>query len=166
PKDHIIFQKPEAGSTVKENRRVYLHISNGNPLTKMPYLIDKTLRDAQITIERMGFVLSEVEEVNSEAKANTIVEQSPNEGANLKRGTKIKLKISVGPNKGQVRVPDLLGMSLKEATETLQMNSLMVGNVSYESSNNLLPNTVITQFPSKSTLVNVGETVDLFVTKN
>ncbi len=166
PKDHIIFQKPEGGSTVKENRRIFLHVSGGNPTSKMPDFINRTVRDAKIAIERMGFVLSDVEEVESELPANTIIEQIPNPGTNLTRGSKIKLKVSIGPSKGKVRVPDLVGMSYKEAVSTLQMNSLAVGTINYEKTNNLLPNTVISQFPSKNTLINVGETVDLFITKN
>jgi len=166
PKDHIIFQKPEGGTTVKENRRIFLHISGGNPTSKMPDFINRTVRDAKIAIDRMGFVLSDVEKVESELPANTIIEQIPNPGTNLTRGSKIKLKVSIGPSKGKVRVPDLVGMSYKEALSTLQTNSLAVGTINYENSNNLLPNTVISQFPSKNTLLNVGETVDLFITKN
>ena len=166
PIDHIIYQKPVAGSTVKENRRVYIVVSGGNPLTKMPYLLDKTLRDAKVTIERLGFILDDVVEVKDEAKANTIVEQYPKEGTNLQKGTKVKLKVSVGPNIGMVRVPDLLGKSLKEAESILQKNSLTVGKINYQESKNLLPNTIVAQYPAKNKTINVGESVDLFITKS
>lgn len=166
PIDHIIYQKPMAGSTVKENRRVYIVVSGGNPLTKMPYLLDKTLRDAKVTIERLGFILDDIVEVKDEAKANTIVEQYPVEGTNLQKGTKVKLKVSVGPNIGMVRVPDLLGKSLKEAESILQKNSLTVGKINYQESRNLLPNTIVAQYPAKNKTINVGESVDLFITKS
>lgn len=166
PLDHVIFQKPSAGSVVKENRRVYIVISGGNPLTKMPYLLDKTLRDSRVTIERLGFILDDVSEVKSEARAGTIVEQYPKEGTNLQKGTKVKLKVSVGPNIGMVRVPDLLRLSVSEAKSVLQQNSLVVGKINYQDSKSLLPNTVIAQYPSKNKLVKVGETVDLFITKS
>ena len=87
-------------------------------------------------------------------------------GLNLSNGSKIKLFVSVGPNIGMVRVPDILGMSYKEATSTLETNSLSVGAITYEVSKNLLPNTVISQFPSKNTLVAVGDSIDLFITKS
>jgi serine/threonine-protein kinase len=166
PVDHVIYQKPEAGSIVKENRGVQIIISGGNPLTKMPYLIDKTLRDATVTIERLGFVLDEIVEVKDEAKANTIVEQYPKEGTNLQKGTKIKLKVSVGPNIGMVRVPDLLGLSFKEAEAVIHKNSLVVGKINYQESKNLLPNTVVAQYPAQNKLINVGESIDLFITKS
>ncbi|MBI1933539.1 MAG: PASTA domain-containing protein [Ignavibacteriales bacterium] len=166
PKDHVIFQKPEAGSLVKKNRTIHLHISSGNPLKVMPDLVGKSVRDAQITLQRLGFEISEVEQVNSEFSINTVVEQFPISGLNLSNGSKIKLFVSVGPNIGMVRVPDILGMSYKEATSTLETNSLSVGTITYEVSKNLLPNTVISQFPSKNTLVAVGDSIDLFITKS
>lgn len=166
PRDHVIFQKPYAGSFVKKNRRIVLHVSGGNLLKRMPDLFEKSVRDAQITIERMGFEISEIEEVKSELPANTIVEQYPSAGINLSKGSKIKLMVSIGPNKGMVRVPDLLGMSLKEATSTLEENSLEIGILTYEASRNLLPNTIISQYPSKNSLIEVGDSIDLFITKN
>lgn len=166
PIDHIIYQKPESGTIVKVNRRVQIVVSGGNPLTKMPYLLDKTLRDAKVTIERMGFILNNVTEVKSEEKANTIVEQYPKEGTNLQKGTKVKLKISVGPNIGMVRVPDLVGETFKEARLILQRNSLIVGKINYQESKNLLPNTVVAQYPAKNKLITIGESVDIFITKS
>lgn len=166
PIDHIIHQRPEAGTIVKTNRQVHIVYSGGNPLTKMPNLIDKTLRDAKVSIERMGFELGNVSEVKSETEANTIVDQYPKEGANLQKGTKVNLKVSVGPNIGMVRVPELLSLSLREAKELIQQNSLVLGKINYQDSKTLLPNTVVAQYPAKNRLVNIGESIDLFITKN
>ena len=166
PIDHIIYQRPEAGFIVKINRQVHIVYSGGNPLTKMPNLIDKTLRDATVSIERLGFELGDVDEVKSETEANTVVDQYPKEGTNLQKGTKIKLKVSVGPNIGMVRVPDLLSLSLREAKNLIQQNSLIVGKINYQDSKTLLPNTVVAQYPAKNRLVNIGESIDLFITKN
>lgn len=164
-KDHIVYQKPDGKSIVKSNRRIYVAFSSGNHLAKIPNLIGKTLRNVEVTLERLGFVLDNVTNVKSEKKANTIVHQFPKQGTNIPKGTKVSVKISIGPNIGMVRVPDLLGQSLKEAEQSLTQNSLKVGKVNYQISPNLLPNTVIEQYPSKNKLLNVGSTVDIFVTK-
>ena len=95
-----------------------------------------------------------------------IINASITEGTNLQKGAKVKLKVSVGPNIGMVRVPELLGLSFKEAEELLNKNSLNVGKINYQSSKNLLPNTVVAQYPAKNKLLNVGESVDLFITKS
>lgn len=166
PKDHVIYQKPEAGNIVKENRRIHLFISAGNPLTQMPNLFNKTVRDAEISLSRLGYKISNIEKLTSDEPINTILEQSPDAGSKLEKNSKISVKVSTGPSLAKVRVPDLYGLSLREATIILESNSLVVGNIKYESSGDLLPNTVITQLPSKNNLVSVGESVDLFVTKN
>ncbi|MEE9429927.1 MAG: PASTA domain-containing protein [Melioribacteraceae bacterium] len=164
-KNHIVYQKPEGKSIVKNNRRVYIAFSSGNHLTKMPSLIGKTLRDVEVSLKRLGFDLKKITKVKSEKKANTIVSQFPKKGRELPKGSKISVKVSIGPSIGMVRVPDLLGQSLKEAEQTLNQSSLKVGKISFNNSPNLLPNTVIEQYPSKNKLINIGTTVDLFVTK-
>lgn len=166
PENYILFQKPSSGSIVKENRNIYLVVSGGNPLTKIPDLYGKSVRDAKVSIERLGFVLDGVDEVESEEEAGIVVEQYPKAGTNLELGTKVKLKVSVGPRIGMVRVPDLLGLSYEEAKETLERNSLVVGKINYQQSKNLLPNTIVAQYPAKNKLLKVGEKVDLFITKN
>jgi serine/threonine-protein kinase len=132
----------------------------------MPNLFNKTVRDAEISLSRLGYKISNIEKLTSDEPINTILEQSPDAGSKLEKNSKISVKVSTGPSLAKVRVPDLYGLSLREATIILESNSLVVGNIKYESSGDLLPNTVITQLPSKNNLVSVGESVDLFVTKN
>jgi serine/threonine-protein kinase len=164
-KDHVIYHNPAPGRKVKKNRRVYLFVSGGEPLIKMPSLLGKTLRDAEITIERLGLVTGEVVEARSEFPANTVIGQEIEEGVTLPKGDTISLKISVGPKVGMVRVPNILGKSLKDAERILRRNSLRLGKQLYISTPNLLPNTVIEQYPSEQKLVNYGDSVDVTLTK-
>jgi len=166
PKDYVIFQKPHKNVPVKINRRIYLAISGGDPLIKAPGFMGKTLRDAKITIESLGLKLGKISEVRTEFPANTIVDQDPKPGKNISKGTKINLEVSIGPSVGKIRVPDLIGKSLSEVKKILRDNSLYLGKVSYQKSLNLLPNTIIAQYPSKGKLVDIGESIDVFVTKS
>lgn len=165
PKDHIIFQKPDAGVIVKENRRVYLFISGGEPLIKIPTLVGKTYRDAKVTIERLGLIVGETEDVRSEFRANTVVSQEPPEGENIAKGSEINLKISIGPRIGMIRVPNILAKSLRTAETILRRNSLRIGKINYLESPSLLPNTIVDQYPSEDKLVSIGDSVDVVVTK-
>ena len=165
-KDHIIFQTPEPGSVVKKGRRVYLYISGGDPLIKMPSLLGKTVRDAKITVERLGLKIDTLENVRSEFPAKTVVEQSIDEGEYLAKGDSIAMKISIGPRVGMVRVPNLIAKSFNEAERILRELSLRVGKKTYLSSPNLLPNTVIDQYPSEDKLVNYGDSVDVVLTQS
>lgn len=165
PKDHIIFQKPDAGVIVKEGRRVYLFISGGEPLIKVPTLVGKTYRDAKVTIERLGLVVGETESIRSEFPANTVVNQEPHEGENIAKGSSIDIKISTGPKIGMIRVPNILAKSLGTAETILRRNSLRIGKINYLESPALLPNTIIDQYPSEDKLVSIGDSVDVVVTK-
>ncbi len=166
PKDYIMHQTPSAGKKVKINRRVYLYVSGGQPLIKLPNLVGKTIRDAKITLERLGLAVHKIEKVRSEFPPNIVVEQQYPEGTNLNKGDSVDVKISIGPEIGMIRVPNLLGKTLREAKRILRRSSLKLGKVNYQKSPNLLPNTVIDQYPSENKLVEIGESVDVFVTKN
>jgi serine/threonine-protein kinase len=165
-KDFVIFQKPSPNSTVKENRRVYLTVSGGVQTVKMPFLINKTVRDAQINLERIGLILDQIEEIESEFPPNLIVEQQYPEGKELPKGTSVWIKISIGPKIGMVRVPNILGKSLGEVENILKSMSLRIGIRTYIHSSTLLPNTVVDQQPTENTLVAVGDSVNIVLTMN
>lgn len=165
PKGTVIFQKPAAGATVKEGRRVFLFISSGIPLVKVPSLKGKYMRDANLTLERMGLSLGDTTLVQSQSPRGVIIDQQYYEGTEVQRGSRINITLSAGQNTG-VKVPDLLGKSLTEAEAILKDNKLTPGKINYQPSFSLLPNTVIDQYPSKDAAVQEGATVDLFVTKN
>lgn len=165
-KDIVIFQNPYAGTTVKVNRRIYIHISSGEPLIKMPHVVNKTLRDARVNIERLGLAVGKVEDIRSEMPLGTVVEQQYLYEHKLEKGTTVNLKISVGPQLGMVRVPDLIGKSVKEAGRILNRSNLKLGEKSYIASPTLLPNTIISQTPSQDFLLNIGESVDIVISKS
>lgn len=163
-KDRVIFQKPEANMLVKVGRRVYLTISGGEPLVRVPFLINKTIRDAQVTLDRAGLILGDIDSVESEMDANMIVEQQYFQGRELAKGSRVNVKISIGPQLGMVRVPSLIGHAFSEVENTLKTLSLRVGNKSYVRSSGYLPNTVIDQEPSEGSLIKVGDSVNVVLT--
>lgn len=165
-KDKVMFQKPNAGVSVKTGRRVYLTVSGGEILVSIPYVVNKTLRDAQITLERAGLNLGKVDSVESEMPANTIVEQQYYQGKEVVKGTSINVKISVGPQEGMIRVPGLQGKSFSEAESILRSLSLTVGNKTFILSTNYLPNTVVDQDPSEGTLLKINDAVNLVLTQS
>ncbi|MGK9475936.1 PASTA domain-containing protein [Melioribacter sp. OK-6-Me] len=166
PKDHVIFQNPRPNTVVKAGRKIYLTVSGGLQKVQMPFLINKSVRDARITLERMGLQVDTLIEVESELPAGTIAEQEYTEGVSIPVGTKVKLKVSIGPQIGKVRVPRLIGKSLSEAEAILKRNSLRIGFKTYIHSSNYLPNTVVDQQPSENSLVSVGDSVNVVLIQN
>ena len=165
-KGQVIFQKPLPKSIVKEGRRIYLTVSGGEQMVKMPNLINKTLRDAQITLERFGLELGNIDSVESEFPVNIVCDQQFFEGRDVAKGTKVDIKISMGPRIGMIRIPNILGRTFGEAEKILKANSLRVGMKTYITSTTLLPNTVTDQQPSEGTLVPVGDSVNVVLTQS
>jgi len=164
-KNHVIFQNPSSNLTVKSNRRIYLTISGGEPQIPMPSLIGKTIRDATVTLERLGLSIGKIDSVESEFPAGIIVEQQFFQGKEISKGSAVNFKLSIGPQVGMVRVPSLFGQTLSEAEKILKNNSLRVGNKVYIFSQNYLPNTVVDQYPSINTLTKIGDSVTVTLTR-
>jgi beta-lactam-binding protein with PASTA domain len=165
-KDEVISQKPIADVIVKEYRRIYLTVSGGDPIIRMPSLVSKTIRDATITLERSGLILGRIDSVESEFPSATIVEQQYFDGREIAKGTTVNLKVSIGPKVGMVRVPNLLLKSLSEAESILKSNSLRIGNKLYIYSVSYLPNTVADQDPTEDTLIKIGDSVNVVLTQS
>lgn len=165
-RDHVMFQKPYAGAQVKENRRIYLTISGGSAQIRVPSLISKTVRDASLTLERIGLKLGNVDPVESEFPSDLIVEQSIIPGREVDQGSVVHVKISIGPQMGMIRVPNILGKSLAEAENILRLNSLRIGTKTYIYSNTLLPNTIVDQQPSENSIIAVGDSVSVVLSQS
>jgi serine/threonine-protein kinase len=165
PKDYILFQKPDPNAKVKQGRHVYYWVCGGEPLVQVPKVIGKTIRDAKVTLRRLGFTIGDIKESRSEFPNNTVISQSIDGDENAPKGAEIDLEVSIGPRRGMVRVPSLIAKTVKEAKRILRRNNLSIGKIIYQRSQNLLPNTVIDQMPSEDALINVGEKVDIVVTK-
>ena len=166
PMGTVVIQKPAAGHLVKEGRRVYIFISGGDPVVRVPELKGKSLRDAKFSLERLGLKLGYIDEAASENPKDMIFDQQYAEGTPLKKGESVGVSVSLGQaNQGEIVVPDLIGKSLSDAQKILADSTLKVGKINYQRSFSILPNTILDQYPSKGTRLNSGEAVDLFVTQ-
>jgi serine/threonine-protein kinase len=166
PKGSVIVQKPMTGDVVKKGRRVYIFISGGEPYVKVPILKGRSLKEAKLSLGRVGLKVGPVSELPSENPKDVIFDQQFTAGSSIRKGGSVGITVSIGPfSEGDITVPDLIGKSLTEAEKLLADSSLKVGKVNYQSSFSLLPNTILDQYPSKGNKVNKGTVVDLFVTK-
>ncbi len=166
PEGSIIFQRPRAGETVKEGRRVYLFVSGGEPVVHVPELKGKSVRDAKFSLERLGLKLGNVDQEPSSYPRDMIFDQQYAEGTPIKKGESVNVTVSLGHVlAGSIEVPDLIGKSLTEAEVILADSSLKVGKINFQPSFSLLPNTILDQYPSRGNKLNPGDAVDLFVTR-
>lgn len=101
PKFSVIEQKPEAGSLVKENRKIYLTINpSGYRKAAVPNIIRNTIRQAKPTLEALGFIVGNITYVNdigeNEVIAMKYKGQTIQPGKLLSKTSKIDLVLGNG----------------------------------------------------------------------
>lgn len=73
PRYSVIEQQPEAGSLVKENRKIYLTLNpSGYRKVAVPKIIRRTLRQAKPTLEALGFQVGTITYVDDIGKDEVI----------------------------------------------------------------------------------------------
>lgn len=164
PEGIVIIQNPIPGDTVKRGRRVYLTVSGGEVLVEVPNVKGRTLRDARFGLEREGLKLGTVDyQPSDEFPANTVMEQGYAPGTKVKPDVYVSLVVSQGSLSQKVEVPDVTGKTLTQAVAILEKAGIKAGNISYVPSADLLPNTVVDQYPRGGEMIPMGKAVDLIV---
>ncbi len=164
PPGTVTAQNPFAQAVVKHGRRVYLTVSGGDVLIPVPLLRGRSSRDARFALERAGLRLGGISYAVSDAyPENTIVDQSVAPETRVARGSAVNIVVSRGNVVEETVVPSLIGKSATEAGKILRESGLNIGNITYQPSFDLLPNTVVDQFPRAGDPAKRGQTVDLFV---
>lgn len=164
PEGTVVVQNPPAGTEVKFGRGIYLTVSGGEPMVNVPSLRGRSLRDAMFALERFGLVLGNTRyEVSEEYPQGTIIDQDTPENTVVSAGRVINVVVSQGRSADQVPVPDVLKKPFSEAERIIIQAGLRIGNITYQINTELLPNTVIDQFPKSGELVPSSRAIDLVV---
>ncbi len=166
PKNSVVSQRPFGNAIVKKGRTIYLIISGGTQTTSVPLLMGKSLVDAKLMLDRASLRIGDVSYVASTTPKDIIVSQEYASGTSVGRNTTVRVSISLGAVEGTIEVPDLIGKSKTEAEQVLKGLELTVGKISYlPTFKDLLPNTVVDQYPAAGAKVNPNNSVDLFISK-
>jgi beta-lactam-binding protein with PASTA domain len=133
-------------------------------VTKVPDVIGLSLQDAKTKLAEAGLIPKEAEYKNDKRyPIGSVIVQIPAPASEVKFGRGIYLTISGGEE--LVEVPNLRGKSIREATFNLERRGLKMGNVSYEASDEIFPNTIIRQSPSFNSKVKEGTYIDVVVSQ-
>ena len=170
----IIDQDPIAGSFVKEDRRIYLTIvAKRKKQVMMPTLVDLSLRRAVSKLKGLELSVGKLTFVPDMAK-NAVLKQTidgkkVDPGAKVFVGTQVDLVVGDGLSDVMVDLPNLKGLTKEDAEILLQMNSINLGLVLYDSSARDSATAVVyRQRPSakNNAMINLGRNVDIYLTSN
>jgi beta-lactam-binding protein with PASTA domain len=155
----VISQNPSGGTAVPVGSTVDLVVSSGRPLVPPVVGVNEVDAYAAITGVDNLTVGTVVYQYSDVVPAGVVISQNPTGGTAVLIGSSVDLVVSLG----QPIIPDVVGMTEDEARSAITDGGLTVGNVSYQYSDTLPPDTVISQNPASGIVAPVGYPVDLVV---
>lgn len=164
PVGTVIGQNPPANAEVKSERGVYLTISGGEKMVVVPNIQAKSIREATFTLERYGLILGNIQyEPSDNFFENTIMSQEPTAGTKVSLHSMVHVIVSQGRAGEKEVVPNVVGKTLSEAEKFLTQSGFTLGKVTEQVSLNLLPHTVLEQYPHAGELAPKGQPIDLII---
>ncbi|MFF9046336.1 Stk1 family PASTA domain-containing Ser/Thr kinase [Streptomyces parvulus] len=161
-KDNICSQDPAQGTSVDKQSTVNLVVSTGAPKVAVPNVIDKNVDTATEQLENKGFKV-ETKRTESSQEEGTVLNQNPDPGSELEKGSTVTLEVAKAEEKATV--PDVVGRSCDEAKAQMQNNGLE-GTCTDQPTND--PNQVdkvISTTPQANQQVDPGSKVTIVVGK-
>lgn len=135
----VLEQHPLNGTVVKPGRKVYVTISSINQRKAVvPYVANRTLRQALHLLETAGFSIEKIQYVR-DITTNYVLAEFVNgeeivDGSTLQAnvGSGVVLRVGVAAKATALNVPQLNGLTLFEAKHKLWETGLNVGEVTFD----------------------------------
>jgi len=167
PKGTVYQQDPIGPTQVKQTRQVTLYISKGAPQISIPNLQGVPEAQAKQELLNYGFssnhiVVQSVQ--SSQVNAGSVVNTVPSSGTSTGIDGQVTLEVSSGT--AQTTIPNVIGLTLNQATQALLGANLKVGQI-YREPFNVTDQTVfrIEPFTADQSVAS-GSAVDLYVADN
>ncbi|MFQ6608869.1 MAG: PASTA domain-containing protein [Fidelibacterota bacterium] len=162
PPGMVLDQYPQARRKVKPGRKVRLTVAKEEKMVKVPNLVGQSLRHAQLKIEEIGLhVDTLLKDYDTRVPLNVVRWQNPIPGNLLRKGSGVKLEVSLGRPPDFYEVPDLVGITLAEAKVVLAKEGLRIGKITRLQDEDKIPDTVLNQSIEAGTILRKSIPIDL-----
>ncbi|MCL2282602.1 MAG: PASTA domain-containing protein [Fibromonadales bacterium] len=162
--NHVLIQIPAAGRTVKEKRTIFLTLSKGRQEVGLPDLRGVTLRQAEISLQRLELLPgAKIEGAHASIPRGIVIRTEPEAGQKIRIGSKVNIIISSGNSSGKTLLPSLREMSLSRATAVIDSLGFKLGEITTIHLEDKLPNTVVELSPKPGEYLESGTTINLTV---
>ncbi|GAA1258247.1 Stk1 family PASTA domain-containing Ser/Thr kinase [Sphaerisporangium rubeum] len=88
----------------------------------VPMVAGQTAKGAKTALEALGLKVQQADEYSADVEKGTVIGTDPEGGTEVNKGDTVTLNVSKGVK--QVTVPTLVGLTVEEATQTLESNGL------------------------------------------
>ncbi|MFW6022484.1 MAG: Stk1 family PASTA domain-containing Ser/Thr kinase [Halanaerobiaceae bacterium] len=135
------------------------------PIVVVPDIIGMNLEEAEKEADQVGLQLEDEKEwVNHpEIEEGLIISQYPIGGERIRQTRTIQVTVSQGP--ATSTVPDLKGLTEREAQIILENNQLSTGNIEKTYSSEYTKGTIISQKPEAGQEIGVDNSIELTVSR-
>jgi eukaryotic-like serine/threonine-protein kinase len=167
----IVEQSPAPGTIVKAGRRIALTVSRGAVVKKVENFVGQDLAEVKIHLQSLFAgtkPLLSVKEppiyVFDKAPAGTVLEQKPLPETAIAGATPLELVVSRGPEKAQVRVPDLIGLSIDDVLLQVEKTDLVVNFSMRSAGRSERSGSVVSQTPAAGSMIAANARVSVTLT--
>lgn len=144
----------------------YYNSTAGHNMVSVPPLENIPAENAKEILSLFDLNLTVKEEIyNSEIPEGFIIEQTPEPGKNVPVGSDIEVVTSRGQEITYILTPNLIGLSMEEASNILKDFGLVNVVTSKEYSSTFKKNLIIDQSPQFSEKIEPGGSVNIIVSK-
>lgn len=184
----VLKQFPLPQAKVKEGRKIYITLNAATPpVVKMPSLIQRSLKNAQLELRSLGLLLGDIK-YKPDFALNTILAQyyegkKMNGGEEIPKGSKIDFEVGDGLGNQTFQMLNLTNMGLDEAVFVMRGYGLKLGDVFYEDQGKIVtekqasegsvvteskearPGKVFKHAPNDKNIAKIGQEIDLWIVK-
>lgn len=186
PSQAVLKQFPLPNAKVKEGRKIYITLNASQPpVVKMPSLIQRSLKNAQLELRSLGLLLGEIR-YRPDFALNTILGQyyqgkKLSGGDEIPKGSKIDFEVGDGLGNQTFQMLNLTDMVLDEAVFVMRGYGLKLGDVFYEKEGRIVkqkegsnsevasestearPGRVFKHAPNAKNVAKIGQEIDLWI---
>lgn len=171
PPGIVIEQDPAPNEKVKENRTIYVTITRTVPPgVHLPNLVDVSQRQAVAILNSYGLKTGKSIYKPDLAKDAVLAMmfngQTINPGAEIPKGSVIDLVLGDGLGNTVIAIPQLVGLTLDEATFSLHSSQINIGTTTFDPSvKDTNEAKVYRQVPEPGDTIKIkqGESIDLYL---
>ena len=130
PAGQVISQSPEPGELVKEQRMVHLVVSKGAGDITIPDLQGMSFDQAREKLKALGLSIGKISyESDSSKDDGVVISQGLQAGGKASKGATVDITINQTKST-TVEIPNVVGMTIKEAKEALGNLGLSISKIS------------------------------------
>ena len=168
PAGYIMTQDPAAGENRKiepgkKKCEITLTVSLGPKTMKMSDVKSLDYREATLLLKKMGLRVS-TESITSDVyDVGHVISSAPEAGTVLEAGDRVVLYVSAGASGERITVPNFKGKTEKEVLAEATEAGLLIGDVSYEESEDYGKGLVADQSIPSGSQANKNSIIDFVV---